>query len=109
MISNKEQKEDKPELLLFPQISTGEETSFLIEKDKEDNPFFYEGNSVFAKEPNQLNKEDENFLNNLNKSFHEEMRDVLNPKTELSDYFTQQFGEKPIKKGRPPEKEKRKN
>ena len=109
MISNKEQKEDKPELSLFPHISTGEETSFLIEKDKEDNPFFYEGNSVFAKEPNQLNKEDENFLNNLNKSFHEEMRDVLNPKTELSDYFTQQFGEKPIKKGRPPEKEKRKN
>ena len=40
MISNKEQKEDKPELSLFPQISTGEETSFLIEKDKEDNPFF---------------------------------------------------------------------
>ena len=74
MISNKEQKEDKPELSLFPQISTGEETSFLIEKDKEDNPFFYEGNPVFAKEPNQLNKEDENFLN---KSFHEEMREVI--------------------------------
>ena len=98
MISNKEQKEDKPELLLFPHISTGEETSFLIEKDKEDNPFFYEGNSVFAKDPNKLNKEDENFINNLNKSFHEENRGVLKPKTELSDYFTQQFGENQLRK-----------
>ena len=63
MISNKEQKEDKPELSLFPHISTGEETSFLIEKDKEDNPFFYEENPFFEKDLNQLNKEDENFLN----------------------------------------------
>ena len=108
MKAKKEQKEDKPELSLFPHISTGEETSFLIEKDKEDNPFFYEENPFFEKDLNQLNKEDENFLNNLNQSFQKEKKDILNPKTELSDYLSQQYCET-IKKGRPPDKEKRKN